>query len=251
MENSRSQYVYGIHPVEEALESGQSIQRIFIDRGLSGKPQFAKILQDARSLDVPLQMVPSIKLDRLVNRVHQGVILVKGLVDFFKTEDILPTVYEKGETPLLLILDRLTDVRNFGAIARTAYAAGVHAIIIPFDDTAEINSDAIKASAGALNKIAVCREKKLVDTVKMLRLNGIQLIAAEADAKEYIYDVDLKNPLAIIMGSEGFGIKPELLKIVDHIVKVPMTRVFDSYNVSVASGMMLYEVMRQRKAPLS
>jgi 23S rRNA (guanosine2251-2'-O)-methyltransferase len=247
LQNDRSQYVYGIHPVEEALESGQSVQRIFIDRTLGGKSQFSKILQLATAAEIPVQMVPAVKLDRLSNRTHQGVIMVRGLVDFYKTEDILPAIYEKGETPLLLILDRVTDVRNFGAVSRTAYAAGVHAIVIPFDDTAEINPDAIKASAGALNKIAICREKKLIDTLKMLRLNGIQLLAAEADSKEYIYQADLKIPLAIIMGSEGFGVKPELLKIADHIVKVPMERAFDSYNVSVACGMMLYEVMRQRK----
>ena len=246
MQNSGSQYEYGIHPVEEALESGQSVQRIFIDRALTGKPQFSKIMQLARTMDIPLQMVPSMKLDRLVNRQHQGVVMVRGLVDFYKTEDILPTIYEKGEIPLILILDRITDVRNFGAISRTAYASGVHAIVIPFDDTAEINADAVKASAGALNKIAICREKKLIETIKMLKLNGIQLVAAEADSKEYVYQVDLKVPSAIIMGAEGFGIKPELLKIVDQIVKVPMQRAFDSYNVSVACGMMLYEVMRQR-----
>jgi 23S rRNA (guanosine2251-2'-O)-methyltransferase len=246
LQNSRSQYEYGIHPVEEALESGQSVQRIFIDRALIGKPQFSKLVQLAREAEVPLQPVPAVKLDRLVNRAHQGVVMVRGLVDFYKTEDILPAIYDKGETPLLLILDRITDVRNFGAIARTAYAAGVHAIVVPFDDTAEINSDAVKASAGALNKISICREKKLIDTLKMLKLNGIQLLAAEAVSKEYIYDVDLKIPSAVIMGSEGFGIKPDLLKIVDHIVKVPMERAFDSYNVSVAAGMILYEVMRQR-----
>jgi len=248
LQNDRSQYIYGIHPVEEALESGQSIQRIFIDRNLVGKPQFSKIVQLARTADVPLQMVPAVKLDRLVTRTHQGVILTRGLVDFYKTEDILPTIYDKGEVPLLLILDRLTDVRNFGAISRTAYAAGVHAIVIPFDDTAEINSDAMKASAGALSKLPVCREKKLSDTLKMLKLNGIQLLAAEMVSEEYIYDADLKVPTAIIMGSEGYGIQSELLRMADHIVKVPMGRVFDSYNVSVACGMILYEVMRQRKA---
>ncbi len=148
--------------------------------------------------------------------------------------------------PLLLIADRITDVRNFGAITRTALCTGVHALIIPQTETASINSEAVKASAGALSKMAICREKNLVQLVKQLKVNGIQLLACETKGSKYIYDTDLKIPTAIIMGSEGEGISPELLRLVDMIVRIPMKNQFNSLNVSVATGMILYEAMKQR-----
>ncbi|MBK9730094.1 MAG: 23S rRNA (guanosine(2251)-2'-O)-methyltransferase RlmB [Chitinophagaceae bacterium] len=240
----RSQFIYGLHPVEEALLAGTTIERIFIQKGIS-KEGVTQILRTAQQQEVPVLFVPIEKLNRM-HRNHQGVAAVVSPVQFFKIDDILAQAYSKGELPLLIIADRITDVRNFGAIARTALCSGVHALIIPQTETAALNSDAVKASAGALNKIPVCREKNLLQLLKQLKLNGIQIVASEMSGAKFIFEADLKVPTAIIMGSEGEGIAPELLRIADEIVKIPMTGKFESLNVSVAAGMILYEVMKQR-----
>lgn len=224
--------------------AGTTIERIFIQKGIH-KEGVTQIVRSAQLQEIPVQFVPFEKLNRL-HRNHQGVAAVVSPVQFFKTDDILAQAYNKGELPLLIIADRITDVRNFGAIARTALCSGVHALIIPQTETASINSEAVKASAGALNTIPVCREKNLLQLVKQLKLNGIQVIAAEAKGSKFIFETDLRIPAAIIMGSEGEGIAPELLRAADEIVKVPMMGKFESLNVSVAAGMILYEVMKQR-----
>ncbi|MCY7410246.1 MAG: 23S rRNA (guanosine(2251)-2'-O)-methyltransferase RlmB [Chitinophagales bacterium] len=236
--------IRGVHAIEEALASGKSIEKIFIQNGIQ-KSSVSQILKVAQERIIPVQFVPIEKLDRL-GTAHQGIAAIASPILFYKTEDVIAAIYEKGELPLLIICDRITDVRNFGAIARTAFASGVHAIIIPQSETAALNSEAIKSSAGALNKLHVCREKNLIHTVKNLKLSGIQILAADGGAAEYIHAADLTIPTAIIMGSEGEGINTELLRIADLIVKLPMANTFDSYNVSVAAGMMLYEAMRQR-----
>ncbi|MBA2422608.1 MAG: 23S rRNA (guanosine(2251)-2'-O)-methyltransferase RlmB [Chitinophagales bacterium] len=241
---SKGQFIYGIHPVEEALLAATTFERIFIQKGIH-KDSISKLLRMAQQQEIPVLFVPIEKLNRL-HRNHQGIAAVVSPVRFYKTDDVLAQVYAQGRLPLLLIADRITDVRNFGAIARTALCTGVHAIIIPQTETASINSDAVKASAGALNKMAICREKNLAQLAKQLKLNGIQLLACEMSGSKYIYEADLKIPTAIIMGSEGEGISAELLKLADDIVKIPMTGQFESLNVSVATGMILYEAMKQR-----
>lgn len=240
----KSQFIYGLHPVEEALLAGTTIERIFIQKGMH-KEGATQILRAAQQQEIPVLFVPIEKLNRL-HRNHQGVAAVVSPVQFYKTDDILAQAYSKGEDPLLIIADRITDVRNFGAIARTALCSGVHALIIPQTETAALNAEAVKASAGALNKIPVCREKNLVQLVKQLKLNGIQVIVSEMNGAKFIFEADLKVPTAIIMGSEGEGVAPELLRIADEIVKIPMMGKFESLNVSVAAGMILYEVMKQR-----
>lgn len=240
----RNQFIYGVHPVEEALLSGTSIEKIFIQKGIQ-KEGITQLLQSARQQEIPVSFVPIERLNRL-HRNHQGIAAVVSTVQFYKTDDILAQAYGRGEFPLLLIADRITDVRNFGAMARTALCCGVHAIIIPQTDTAALNAEAVKSSAGALNSMPVCREKNLVQLVKQLKLNGIQVIASEMKGSKYIYDADLKIPTAIIMGSEGEGIAGELLRLADEIVRIPMAGKFDSLNVSVATGMILYEATRQR-----
>lgn len=244
--NARSQFIYGLHPVEEALHAGTTMERIFIQKGMS-KEGVSQILRDAREHDVPVLFVPVEKLNRM-HRNHQGVAAVVSPVQFFKIDDILAQAYNDGELPLLIIADRITDVRNFGAMARTALCSGVHALIIPQTETAAMNAEAVKASAGALNKIPVCREKNLVQLVKQLKLHGIQVIASAMKGSKFIFDVDMKIPTAIIMGSEGEGVAPDLLRVADEIVKIPMAGKFDSLNVSVATGMILYEAMKQRMA---
>lgn len=240
----KNQFIYGIHPVEEALSAGTTIERIFIQKGIH-KEGVMQIVRLAQQQEIPVLFVPIEKLNRL-HRNHQGIAAVVSPVQFFKTDDILAQAYSKGEDPLLMIADRITDVRNFGAIARTALCSGVHAIIIPQTETAALNAEAVKASAGALNKIAVCREKNLLQLIRQLKLNGIQVIAADMQGTKYVFEADLKIPTAIIMGSEGEGIAPDLLRLADEIVKIPMKGKFESLNVSVAAGMILYEVMKQR-----
>lgn len=240
----QSQIIYGLHPVEEALNAGKTIERIFIQKG-PGKDGIKHILNMAREQEVPVLFVPVEKLNRM-HRNHQGIAAVVSPVQFFKIDDILAQVYTQGELPLLIIADRITDVRNFGAIARTAMCSGVHALIIPQTETAALNAEAVKSSAGALNKIPVCREKSLVQLVKQLRLHGLQVIAAEMQGSKFIFEVDLKIPTAIMLGSEGEGVSTELLRAADEIVKIPMSGKFESLNVSVAAGMILYEAMKQR-----
>lgn len=241
---TQSQFIYGLHPVEEALNAGTTIERIFMQKGMS-KEGIKQILHSAREQEVPVLFVPVEKLNRM-HRNHQGIAAVVSPVQFFKIDDILAQVYNQGELPLLIIADRITDVRNFGAIARTAMCCGVHALIIPQTETAALNAEAVKSSAGALNKIPVCREKSLVQLVKQLRLNGLQVIAAEMKGSKFIFEMDLKIPTAIILGSEGEGVATELLRAADEIVKIPMAGKFESLNVSVAAGMILYEAMKQR-----
>ncbi|MBA3647575.1 MAG: 23S rRNA (guanosine(2251)-2'-O)-methyltransferase RlmB [Chitinophagales bacterium] len=241
----RANIIHGIHPVEEALNSGRTIEKIFIAKDIR-KAGFIDFLKKAREKYIPIQFVPVEKLNRLAGNNHQGVACIIALIQYYQTQDIIAQSYEKGQSPLLLLADRVTDVRNFGAIARTAYAAGVQGIIIPEAESAAINAEAMKSSAGALNNIPVCREKNLLTILKQLKLIGIQTIASDVKGSKYIFDCNLQIPTAIIVGSEGEGIAPELLRIADEIVKIPMANNFNSYNVSVATGMMLYEAMKQR-----
>jgi 23S rRNA (guanosine2251-2'-O)-methyltransferase len=238
----------GIHAVEEAMASGQSIEKILLQRGPRNEKVFS-LVQVARKRDIPVQEVPVQKLMQF-GAAHQGIVAVIAPIAFYKTDDVLAQVYERAEDPLFIICDGITDVRNFGAIARTAFATGVHGLIIPQTETAAINAEAVKASAGALLKIPVCREKNLAGMAQNLKLNGIQLLAAEASGQKFIYECDLKIPTAVIVGSEGVGISGELLRLADELVKIPMANEFNSYNVSVAAGMILYETMRQRSAAI-
>ncbi len=236
--------IRGIHAVEEAFSGDKTIEKLLILKGFRNEGVTA-LVRLAQQREIPLQYVPEEKLHQL-GAAHQGIAAIISAVTFYNAEDIIALAYDRGQIPLLIICDGITDVRNFGAIARTAYAAGVHAIIIPQTETASINADAVKASAGALMKIPICREKNLLQLLRRLKLHGIQILAAEGTASKFIYEADLNVPSAIILGSEGEGISKELLKVADEIVKLPMSASFDSYNVSVAAGMMLYEVMKQR-----
>lgn len=237
--------IYGRHPVLEAIDAGKNLEKIFLQNSI--EKDFQKtILQLSREKNIPVQFVPIEKLNRLTKGNHQGIVVFLSLIDSYKLEDVLPHIYEKGETPLFLLLDNITDVRNFGAIARTAEGAGVHALIIAEKGNAQINSEAIKTSAGALNKIMVCREKNLLQAINFLKLNGIQIIATDATAEKMVYNCDFKIPTAIILGSEGTGILPEFLRKTDVIAKIPMAGTMESFNVSVACGMILYEAMKQK-----
>jgi 23S rRNA (guanosine2251-2'-O)-methyltransferase len=245
---TKAQLLYGIHPVMEALKEGKAIEKIFLIR-TGADSQVAEILKLARQQFIPAVKVPVEKLNRLTSKNHQGVVAVVSPVTYYQVQDIISQAYENGETPLLVIADRITDVRNLGAIARTAWCSGAHALIIPFYDSASLQADAMKASAGALNHLPVCREQNFATLLQNLKLNGIKIMAAHTTGNPFLHEVNLNIPLAILIGSEGEGIHPELLRHCDEIFTIPMVREFDSYNASVAAGMVLYEIMKQRGTP--
>ena len=243
-----SQLVYGIRPVMEAIHAGKEIDRIFITRNSNGElmTELKKLLTDR---EIPWQEVPIEKIHRITRNNHQDVVCYISPVSYSSIENIIPGIFERGETPLILILDRITDVRNFGAIARTAECAGVHAIVIPFRGAAQVTADAIKTSAGALNNIPVCRENNFRDTFAFLRQSGLHIIAATEKGIQNYYNADFTGPLAIIMGSEENGVSDDILKVADALVKIPLLGSISSLNVSVASGILLYETIRQRNIP--
>ncbi|QEM10250.1 23S rRNA (guanosine(2251)-2'-O)-methyltransferase RlmB [Mucilaginibacter rubeus] len=242
-----NQMVFGIRAVVEAIRSGKEIEALFIQRGISGG-----LIQELKELmneyQITAQQVPVEKLNRITQKNHQGVIAVISPIVYQKIENIIPEVFEKGETPLILVLDSITDVRNMGAIARTAECAGVHAIVIPAKGSAQINPDAIKTSAGALYKIPVCRHDNFMQTVRFLQESGLQLVCCTEKTQDNIYKPDYTVPTAIIMGSEEDGIRNEIIRISDHLAKIPMFGEIESLNVSVSTGIILYEAIRQRTA---
>jgi len=237
--------IYGRHPVMEAVKAGKSIDKVMLQQGIRG--EYEKELRFiCKQNDVQLQVVPKERLNRFINGNHQGVIGFISLIEYQSIENVLPLVYEQSETPLFLILDGVTDVRNFGAIARSAEIAGVHAIIIPQKGAALINADAIKTSAGALTKIPVCRENSLVNTIEFLQSSGVQVFASSLEAEGLIQNLDFKIPVALIIGSEDLGVQQSVMRKADKTFIIPQVGTSDSFNVSVATGIMLYEVMRQR-----
>lgn len=240
-----SDLLIGTRPIIEALEAGKEIDKIMIQKGLKS-PTFQELWPLIKENDTPYQYVPIEKLNRITRKNHQGVIAFASAVAFQNLEEIVIRCYERGEDPLLLILDRITDVRNFGAICRTAECMGANAVVIPTRNSAPVNFDALKTSAGALNHIPVCREKNLKDTISFLKEHGIRIIACTEKADDLAYDADLSGPSCILMGSEDSGISPEYLKLSDLSIKLPMTGKIGSLNVSVATGAVLYEVTRQR-----
>ncbi len=230
----------------EAIEAGQEIEKIFLKKGMQG-PHFREIFTLVRQRGIPFQFVPVEKLNRLMSGNHQGVIALLPVVEYLSVEALLPGLFEQGEVPFFVVLDRITDVRNVGAIARTAEAAGCHALIIPRKNGALINEDAVKTSAGALMHLPVCRVEDLAQTVRFLKDSGLMIIAATEKGKESFYLPAMANPLALVMGAEDTGIDPQILKISDHLVSIPMYGRVKSLNVSVAAGILMYEVVHRRR----
>ena len=237
--------IYGTRAVIEAIRAGRDIETILIQKGLRND-LIHELVEFARKGGLPFQYVPEQKLNGLSQRNHQGVIAMISSVHFESLENIVHRVFSEGNEPFLLILDRVTDVRNFGAIVRTAETAGIHAIVIPEKGSAPISADAMKTSAGALNFVPVCRSKNLKQTLRELRNSGIKIVACTEKAADMIYKTDLTGPLAIMFGSEEDGITPELLREADDLVKIPMTGQIQSLNVSVSAGIALYEAVRQK-----
>jgi 23S rRNA (guanosine2251-2'-O)-methyltransferase len=232
-----NQMVFGIRAVIEAIRSGKEIESLYIQRGLGGG-LLTELKGVLTEYQLQAQQVPVEKLNRLTLKNHQGVVAYISPITYQKVEDIIPQVFEKGEAPLILVLDGITDVRNMGAIAR--------AIVIPAKGSAQINPDAIKTSAGALYKIPVCRHDNFMQTVRFLQESGLQLVCCTEKTKENIYTPDYTAPTAIIMGSEEDGIRNEIIRIADHLAKIPMFGEIESLNVSVSTGVIIYEAIRQR-----
>lgn len=238
--------VFGIRAVIEAVNAGKDFDRILLRRDMSSA--IARELQEAlKGKEIAIQRVPREKLDRMTEKNHQGVIAFLSKITYQKIEDIVPFVFEQGKVPFFVVLDGVTDVRNFGAIARTCECAGVDAIIIPTQGSASINADAIKTSAGALHNIAVCRTENLTNCLKYLADSGIKSIAATEKATQTYTQCSMKDPIALIMGAEDVGIAPERLKLCEEQVRIPMSGKIASLNVSVSAGILIYEVLRQRE----
>ena len=229
----------------DALQTGMQLDKIYLDTKVIGD-EILQIKKLAALNTVPISYVPVAKLNGFNVTNHEGIIAQIAKVQYQDLQDTISFITENGEVPLFLILDGITDIRNIGGIARTAYCTGVHAIIIPDKGVGALNEDAILTSAGALEKIAVCRVNSLMKAVDELHLNGIKVYATEMKAEKSFSDVDFTEPTAIIMGSEEKGVYPALQKICDERIKIPMAGEFDSLNVSVATGIILYEAMRQR-----
>ena len=245
IKKEKSNFIFGTRTAIEAILAGKEVDKIFIQKGLNNE-LFAELRKLITDGNIPHQFVPIEKLDRITGKNHQGVICFLSEITFYNIENLLPGIYEKGAVPLLLILDKVTDVRNFGAICRTAECSGVNAIIIPSRGSAQINADAVKTSAGALQLIPVCREENLKNTIIFLKESGVQIVACTEKTDDYYYSLDFTQPTAIIMGSEEDGISGEYLKLCDHKAKIPLLGEIQSLNVSVACGVLLYEVVKQR-----
>lgn len=241
----KSQVVFGIRAVIEAIEAGKQIDKVLMKKDLGGELA-RELMEVIREYGVPVQRVPVERINRVTRKNHQGVVAFMAAVDYYHVEDIVPSLYDEGINPFVVILDGVTDVRNFGAIARTCECAGVNSIVIPERDSVSVNADAVKTSAGALNYLPVCRERNLVNAVKYLRDSGFMVAGASEKTDLNYTKADFTGPVAIVLGSEGRGISADMLKLCDTLVAIPEFGQINSLNVSVAGGVMIYEVVRQR-----
>jgi 23S rRNA (guanosine2251-2'-O)-methyltransferase len=241
----QNNYIFGIRAILEAIKSDKEIDKILVKKGLDNELA-RELLTPARQLGIPIQYVPVQKLDSITRKNHQGVIAFISEIAYFNIEEIIPKLYEDRLNPLVLVLDRITDVRNFGAICRSAECAGVHAVVIPAKGAAQVNGDAMKTSAGALHKIKVCRSQNLKETLKFLKNSGLQITTATEKTDSLYYDVDFTTPCAIVLGSEETGVSNELFVLSDNAAKIPILGEIESLNVSAAASVLLYEVVRQR-----
>lgn len=237
--------IFGTRAVIEAVDSGKEIEKIFIKKGISNELT-KELLAKLKNTQIPFQFVPVEKLNRISRKNHQGVIAFQSPIKYYEAEEIVTRCFEEGKNPLILILDGVTDIRNFGAIARTAECVGVDAIVIPSKGSAQINADAIKTSAGALHKIPVCRSMDFKKTIKNIKNSGLEIYAATEKSDTLYTKLDYKNPAAIILGAEDKGISEDLISIADFHIKIPIFGSIKSLNVSVAAGVILYEVIKHR-----
>jgi len=240
-----SDYIFGLRPVIEAIRAGKQIDRLLIKQGLQGA-LYHELMSDVKKHNISFQIVPLERIELVTRKSHQGVLAWLSVIEYQHIENLLPSIFEKGEDPLILVLDSVSDVRNFGSIVRTAHCLGAHAVVIPEKGSARITADAVKASAGALHIFPVCRERSVVRSTQVLKDSGLRIICAEERSAISITESNLSGPVALILGSEEKGISRELTALADLRVKIPMSGTIGSLNVSIASGILLYEVIRQR-----
>jgi 23S rRNA (guanosine2251-2'-O)-methyltransferase len=240
-----SDCIFGLRPVIEAIKAGKQIDRLLVKQGLQG-PLYHELMLEVRKHNVAYQIVPLARIELVTRKNHQGVLAWLSLIEFQSISNLLPMIFEKGEDPLIVALDGVSDVRNFGAIVRTADCLGAHAVLIPEKGSARITADAVKTSAGALHSFPVCREKSILRSIEYLKESGLKVAAASEKSGSDISKLNLKGPLVLIVGSEDKGISRELISVSDHQVIIPMTGDLGSLNVSVAAGILLYEIARQR-----
>jgi 23S rRNA (guanosine2251-2'-O)-methyltransferase len=238
-------FIFGTRAVIEALQAGRTINKLLVQQGIDNDLH-RELKQALGDKNLVIQMVPQQKLYQITRKNHQGVIAFVSPVEYTRVEDILPTLYEEGKNPFIFILDRLTDVRNIGSIARSAEIHGVHALVLPSRGSGMINADAVKTSAGALNKIPVCRELNLKNTIQYLKDSGVIVVGCTEKTETMLPKAKFSGPLAIIMGNEEEGISPEYLKMCDYSVKIPMYGTIESLNVAVSAAIVMYEVCKQR-----
>lgn len=239
-------FIYGRNAVVEALQSSQDVDKVFVSQSLSG-PFEKELRASCKEKNVPLIRTPHERLKKYCRSdQHQGVVAFVSAVPLQDLDDIMMQCFEAGRTPSIVILEGVTDVRNVGAISRSAYVMGFDAMVILSKNAGRINADAVKSSAGAILQIPVCREKNMISTIEKLRNYGVVIVATDLKTDLEPTSVDLTSPIAIVMGSEDKGTTLETLKMADHVVRIPQMRDFDSLNVSVAAGMLMYEVVRQR-----
>lgn len=237
--------IFGLRPVIEAIKAGKQIDRLLIRQGLQG-PLYHELMIEVKKNNIVYQIVPVERIELITRKNHQGVLAWLSVIEYQHVENLLPMIFEKGEDPLIIALDGVSDVRNFGAIVRTAEGLGAHGIVIPEKGSARITADAVKTSAGALHTFPVCREKSIVKTISYLKESGLKVICAVEKAGVIASEAPLKGPSVLIMGSEDKGISRELIALSDQTIRIPMAGAIGSLNVSVAAGILLYEIVRQR-----
>jgi 23S rRNA (guanosine2251-2'-O)-methyltransferase len=242
-----SDCIFGLRPVIEAIKAGKQIDRLLIRQGLQG-PLYHELMAEVKNHAVACQIVPVERIELVTRKNHQGVLAWLSLIEYQHINNLLPMIFESGEDPLIIALDGVSDVRNFGAIVRTAGCLGAHAVLIPEKGSARITADAVKASAGALHTLPVCREKSFVKAIEYLKESGLKVIRANEKSGTEASVASLAGPVVLILGSEEKGISRELLSLTDHEVKIKMSGTISSLNVSVAAGILLYEIIRQRSA---
>jgi len=240
-----SDCIFGLRPVIEAVKAGKQIDRLLIKQGLQGA-LYHELMLEVRKHNIAYQIVPLERIELVTRKNHQGVLAWLSLIEFQSISNLLPMIFEKGEDPLIIALDSVSDVRNFGAIVRSADCLGAHAVLIPEKGSARITADAIKTSAGALHSFPVCREKSMVRSIEYMKESGLKVITAIEKSGSDVSKLILKGPMVLILGSEDKGISRELITLSDHQVRIPMTGNIGSLNVSVAAGILLYEITRQR-----
>lgn len=245
MTDQQEKYIYGIRAIIEAIEAGKEIDRLYVKKDLSSDLS-RNLLDVAREHGISVQRVPVERINRITRKNHQGAVAMLAAVTYYRLDQLVPMLFEQGDNPFVVVLDGVTDVRNFGAIARTCDCAGVNAIVLPERGSVSVGADAVKTSAGALNYVPVCRERNLVDAIRFLKDTGFVIVGtSDKNACNYT-DVDYTVPVAIVLGSEDKGISPEVMRLCDKRVVIPEFGHINSLNVSVAGGIIMYEVVRQR-----